>query len=144
MRRSLPSLAVAALLTALLGSTAPADAQAHKSGTSGQTHQTTIKSGKPKAAAQTSTTHPASKSTSAKSSASHSATKAVTTPRVRSEAAKHDFWKQSGYPKGRPGYVVDHIVPLACGGADAPSNMQWQTVEAGKAKDKVERVGCRK
>jgi hypothetical protein len=38
--------------------------------------------------------------------------------------------------------VVDHIKPLACGGADAPSNMQWQSVTAAKAKDKVERKGC--
>ena len=37
-----------------------------------------------------------------------------------------------------PGYVVDHVTPLKRGGADAPSNMQWQTVEAAKAKDKVE------
>jgi hypothetical protein len=36
------------------------------------------------------------------------------------------------------GYVVDHIVPLKRGGADTPSNMQWQTVEAAKAKDKIE------
>jgi len=62
---------------------------------------------------------------------------------VRSEAAKHAFEVQSGYPHGRPGYVVDHIKPLACGGAYEPSNMQWQTVEAAKAKDKIERVGCR-
>ena len=61
---------------------------------------------------------------------------------VRSAAAKHQFETQSGYPHGRPGYVVDHIVPLACGGADAPSNMQWQSVADGKAKDKVERKGC--
>jgi hypothetical protein len=27
---------------------------------------------------------------------------------------------------------------LECGGAEAPSNMQWQTVAAGKAKDKTE------
>jgi hypothetical protein len=60
----------------------------------------------------------------------------------RSAAAKHAFEVQTGYPHGRPGYVVDHIVPLACGGADAPSNMQWQTVAEGKAKDKVERIGC--
>ena len=42
-----------------------------------------------------------------------------------------------------PGYVVDHVKPLACGGADAASNMQWQTVAEGKAKDKWERVGCK-
>ena len=60
----------------------------------------------------------------------------------RSDAARHAFARQSGYPNGRPGYVIDHIVPLACGGADAPSNMQWQTVAAGKTKDKTERVGC--
>jgi hypothetical protein len=60
----------------------------------------------------------------------------------RSEAAKHQFETQTGYPHGRPGYVVDHIRPLACGGLDAPSNMQWQTVDAAKAKDGVERRGC--
>jgi hypothetical protein len=41
-----------------------------------------------------------------------------------------------------PGYVIDHIRPLACGGADDPSNVQWQTVAAAKAKDRVERIGC--
>jgi hypothetical protein len=55
---------------------------------------------------------------------------------ARSEAAKHAFEVQTGYPHGRPGYVVDHIRPLACGGLDAPSNMQWQTIAAAKAKDK--------
>jgi hypothetical protein len=37
-----------------------------------------------------------------------------------------------------PGYVVDHIIALACGGADNWRNMQWQTKEAAKAKDKWE------
>lgn len=60
----------------------------------------------------------------------------------RSAAARHSFARQTGYPNGRPGYVIDHIVPLACGGADAPSNMQWQTAADGKAKDKTERKGC--
>ena len=40
--------------------------------------------------------------------------------------------------------MVDHIIPLACGGADGPSNMQWQTVAESKAKDKWERKGCEK
>ena len=61
----------------------------------------------------------------------------------RSEAAKRAFEAQSGYPRGRPGYVIDHIRPLACGGLDAPINMQWQTIAAAKAKDRTERVGCR-
>lgn len=43
-----------------------------------------------------------------------------------------------------PGYVVDHVRPLACGGADAPSNMQWQTVAEAKAKDRWERKGCQR
>ena len=62
---------------------------------------------------------------------------------ARSEAARHAFARQTGYPSGRPGYVIDHIKPLACGGADAPANMQWETIAQGKAKDKIERIGCR-
>jgi hypothetical protein len=34
--------------------------------------------------------------------------------------------------------VVDHVKPLKRGGADAPSNMQWQTKADAKAKDRVE------
>lgn len=60
----------------------------------------------------------------------------------RSEAARHAFARQTGYPNGRPGWIIDHIVPLACGGADAPSNMQWQTEADAKAKDGWERKGC--
>ena len=37
-----------------------------------------------------------------------------------------------------PGYVIDHKVALKRGGADVPQNMQWQTKQAAKAKDKVE------
>jgi hypothetical protein len=42
------------------------------------------------------------------------------------------------------GYIIDHVIPLACGGTDATSNMQWQTVAEAKAKDKVERIGCKR
>ncbi|HKI11412.1 MAG TPA: HNH endonuclease signature motif containing protein [Candidatus Acidoferrum sp.] len=62
----------------------------------------------------------------------------------RSRAAKDAFMRQTGYPHGRKGYVIDHVIPLACGGADSPSNMQWQTVADAKAKDKWERNGCKK
>ncbi len=42
-----------------------------------------------------------------------------------------------------PGYVVDHVIPLACGGADAPANMQWQSYSSAKKKDKWERRDCK-
>src|SRR5439155_9707580 len=62
----------------------------------------------------------------------------------RSETAKRDFehhhpCPSTGKTSGAcPGYVVDHIVPLKRGGADDPSNMQWQTAGAAKAKDRWE------
>jgi hypothetical protein len=62
---------------------------------------------------------------------------------LRSGTSKGLFMKLTGYPKGRPGYVVDHIIPLACGGPDMPTNMQWSTVAEGKAKDRWERKTCR-
>ena len=61
----------------------------------------------------------------------------------RSSAARRTFMQQSGYPDGRPGYVVDHVTPLCAGGADDPSNMQWQDVSSAKEKDKSERELCR-
>lgn len=66
----------------------------------------------------------------------------------RSEAAKNDFKHSHPCPANGndhgpcPGYVIDHEKPLACGGADDPSNMQWQTTAESKAKDKWERKGC--
>ncbi|CAD6876117.1 HNH endonuclease signature motif containing protein [Methylomonas fluvii] len=67
---------------------------------------------------------------------------------VRSQAAISEFkyahpCPANGNTKGAcPGYVIDHIEPLACGGADDPSNMQWQTAADAKAKDKWERSDC--
>jgi hypothetical protein len=50
----------------------------------------------------------------------------------------------TGERKGRcPGWVVDHVVPLCAGGADAPANMQWQTLQESRRKDVEERRLCR-
>jgi hypothetical protein len=63
---------------------------------------------------------------------------------ARSSTAKRDFQRQHPCPStgktsgGCPGYVVDHVQALKHGGADAPSNMQWQTKAEAKAKDRVE------
>jgi hypothetical protein len=62
----------------------------------------------------------------------------------RSTAAKDAFKRShpcpsTGQSRGScPGYVIDHVQPLKRGGPDEPSNMQWQTKEAAKAKDKIE------
>src|SRR5947199_9089418 len=67
---------------------------------------------------------------------------------VRSAAARRAFRRWHPCPATRlikgacPGYVIDHIKPLACGGPDAPDNMQWQTTADAKAKDAVERKDC--
>lgn len=67
---------------------------------------------------------------------------------ARSESSKNAFKASNPCPSNGqhsgpcPGFVIDHIKALACGGADQPSNMQWQTIQAGKNKDKWERDGC--
>jgi hypothetical protein len=95
-------------------------------------------------------------SSSNSSKPSKSKSKCATCPRdshgkiKRSAKAKDDFRRAQPCPGGRDqgstrrcsGYVIDHVKPLECGGADAPSNMQWQTVAAAKAKDRTERT-CR-
>jgi hypothetical protein len=66
----------------------------------------------------------------------------------RSSSVKHEFqlmhpYPATGSPTGAcPGYVKDHIVPLACGGPDAISNMQSQTTADAKAKDRWETKAC--
>lgn len=62
----------------------------------------------------------------------------------RSANAKQEFREERPCPStGKttgacPGYVIDHIQPLKKDGPDRPSNMQWQTVEAAKMKDRWE------
>ena len=51
----------------------------------------------------------------------------------------------TGQPHGPcKGYVVDRIIPIICGGADAADNMQWQTLAEAKEKARWEKIGCRK
>jgi hypothetical protein len=63
----------------------------------------------------------------------------------RSSSAKAEFRRTHACPStGRttgqcPGYEVDHVVPLACGGTDDASNMQWLTTEANRSKGDL---GC--
>ena len=68
----------------------------------------------------------------------------------RSQSVKIEFRRMNPCPatglhKGPcRGFVLDHVIPLACGGPDAASNLQWQSVADGKAKDKWERKLCAK
>lgn len=80
----------------------------------------------------------------------HHESKAAGVPRdskgriERSRAARADFQRthpcpSTGKSSGAcPGYVIDHVQPLKRGGADAPSNMQWQTTQEAKIKDRTE------
>ena len=59
--------------------------------------------------------------------------------KAKAEFKRLHYCPSTGKPKGAcPGYIVDHIKPLKRGGADAASNMQWQTIDDAKAKDKWE------
>ncbi|MCC7111517.1 MAG: YHYH domain-containing protein [Deltaproteobacteria bacterium] len=65
----------------------------------------------------------------------------------RSAAAKTAFRRTHPCPStGKiagacPGYHVDHVKPLACGGIDDPSNMQWLTAAENLRKGSM---GCRR
>ena len=74
-------------------------------------------------------------------------------PIQRSSAVRRAFQRQHPCPStGRPTgpchqFIVDHIIPLClgseAGGRDTLQNLQWQTVSAAKAKDRIERQMCR-
>lgn len=57
---------------------------------------------------------------------------------ARSQGALKIFKALNPKPAGCKPCIIDHIVPLYKGGADEPENLQWQTVEQAKAKDRVE------
>ena len=60
----------------------------------------------------------------------------------RSTAARREFQRRNPCPATGdttgPGFVIDHVIPRKRGGPDAPDNMQWQTTEAAKEKDRIE------
>jgi hypothetical protein len=60
----------------------------------------------------------------------------------RSPGARHEPTRQTVDPHGRKDYRLEHDVPLACGGADAPPNVQGQTRSDAKAKGKIDRTKC--
>lgn len=69
---------------------------------------------------------------------------------ARSRAARAEFQRHYPCPSSEarrgpcPGWEVDHVTPLKCGGIDAPRNMQWLTAEQHKAKTRREAALCRR
>jgi hypothetical protein len=67
----------------------------------------------------------------------------------RSKAVRAEFMREhpcpaTGATRGAcVGFVADHVEPLCAGGVDAPQNLQWQSVEEAKAKDRLELARCR-
>jgi hypothetical protein len=46
---------------------------------------------------------------------------------------RREFARRSGFPEGRPGYVIDYIVPLRAGGSKSSDNMRWVPVDDASA-----------
>jgi hypothetical protein len=63
---------------------------------------------------------------------------------VRSMTRRRKFLLMIGQADGKlpDGFVVNHIVPLRCGGCDLPSNMELMTVEAWKRRTGPEAKDC--
>ena len=140
----------AVVCAAFVAASPPLDARGPGSGSSNSHASGSHSGGSHSSNITHSSSHSPSKSSSHSSSSSRNSPYATGAKRdshgkiARSEKAKDHFKKQQPCPStGKthgacPGYVVDHVVPLKRGGADAPSNMQWQTTEAAKIKDRTE------
>lgn len=57
----------------------------------------------------------------------------------RSQAVLREFRRQHPKPKDGRVWIMDHVVPLDCGGCDAVENLQWLPVEQWRDKSKWER-----
>lgn len=57
---------------------------------------------------------------------------------LRSTSQRTRFKRLTGFPKGRPGHHIDHVIPLKRGGPDCPCNMQWLPLAEKKRKDRTE------
>lgn len=69
----------------------------------------------------------------------HHRDSAYRTQRNVPTSVKKELFKRAGIPwSQRHNYVVDHIIALENGGTNDISNLQIQTKEAAKAKDKQE------
>lgn len=68
----------------------------------------------------------------------------------RSAAARAEFQRANPCPATAqrrgpcPGYQIDHVTPLKCGGPDSATNMQWLSIEEHKAKTAREARLCRR
>lgn len=87
----------------------------------------------------TSHKHSSSSKTSVSKNSTHHRDAAYSTNRNVPTATKNRLFKQAGIPKSeRKNYVIDHKVALENGGTNDISNLQIQTKQAAKEKDKVE------
>jgi hypothetical protein len=67
----------------------------------------------------------------------------------RSAAVRAEFVRSNPCPdpsagKRCKGFVVDHVIPLCAGGADAIGNLQWQSQRDSYRKDAEERRLCKR
>jgi hypothetical protein len=123
----------------------------HSSSSSSSSHSGSSHSSSHAGGSHSSTSHTTSGShshTTSSGSTSHHGTRSHHGPKhgstKRDPKQREAFMKahpcpSTGKTSGAcPGYVVDHVQALKHGGADSPSNMQWQTKAEAKAKDKWE------
>jgi hypothetical protein len=61
-------------------------------------------------------------------------------PKCRSTTQRDRFMRLTGFDprKGRSGWIINHMRPLRCHGADLPSNMVWMDSASAKAQDRWE------